>query len=267
LFVALTGLPFIGLVLLQPDLGTSTVFVVLALALLVWHGLPLKIFIMMMLPLLSMIISIKPWIVLPLIFVSFLWLWRARVIWVGLILLIILCVAGSVIAPMAWDQLKPYQQKRLTIFLDPSADPLCAGYQVIQSKVAVGSGGITGQGFLQGTQTQLRFLPEQHTDFIFALAGEEFGFVGVLIIILLLLIYGWRGYLAAMRTKSTFMGAVAAGMTTLILYHAIVNIGMAIGILPVTGLPLSFISYGRSFLITCMVGTGMILSAGLHRRE
>jgi rod shape determining protein RodA len=168
---------------------------------------------------------------------------------------------------MAWNHLEPYQQRRLTTFLNPTADPLGAGYQIIQSKVAIGSGGIIGRGYLKGTQTQLRFLPQQHTDFIFALAGEELGFVGISILMGLLFALVWRGYSIAAATKNPFMGLVSSGLVTMIAYHSIVNIGMVAGILPVTGLPLPFLSYGGSFLLTCLVSTGIILSTGLHRRE
>lgn len=255
------------LVLLQPDLGTATVFPIVLIAMLVWFGLPLRVFILFLLPLLSLFLSIYPWFVLPLVLAGFIALWKQGVRWTAIIGVILLCVIATIAAPKAWNQLEPYQQKRLTTFMDPAADPLGSGYQIIQSKVAIGSGGISGQGFLMGTQTQLRFLPEQHTDFIFALAGEEFGFVGVTVIIILFTMYGWNGYLLASRTKNQFMSFVAVGITTFILYHAVVNIGMVVGLLPVTGLPLPFLSYGGSFLLTCLIGSGILLSVGIYRRE
>jgi len=264
---ALLGLPPTILVLLQPDLGTATVFPVLTVVLLAWFGLPLKVFILFMMPVLSLFLSIKPWIVAPFLVIGLVLLLRSGVKWVGTTGIVIVCIIATFAAPVAWDRLEPYQQKRLTTFLNPTADPLGSGYQVIQSKVAIGSGGPTGQGFLRGTQTQLRFLPEQHTDFIFALAGEEFGFFGATIIVVLFLFIGWSGYLQAARSRNQFMGFVAAGVTTLLLYHAVVNIGMVIGALPVTGLPLPFLSYGGSFLLTCLTGVGILLSVKIHRRE
>jgi len=187
--------------------------------------------------------------------------------WLGMVLLAAVCLLAIFAAPRAWNHLQPYQQKRLTTFLDPADDPLGSGYQVIQSKVAIGSGGVGGAGFLKGTQTQLRFLPQQHTDFIFALAGEEFGLLGTSAVILMFLLYGWRGIRIANRSRSQFAGLIAAGITTMIIYHACINIGMAIGMLPVTGIPLPFLSYGGSFLITCLMNTGILLSTGLYRRE
>ena len=260
-------LPPMALVALQPNLGTATVFPVLGIALLAWFGLGARFFVLLFMPLLALLLTVSPWIVLPLLAAGFIWLMRSGVRWLGITALVLLCVAATFIAPAAWHQLEPYQQKRLTTFLNPGVDPLGSGYQVIQSKVAIGSGGLTGRGFLKGTQTQLRFLPQQHTDFIFALAGEEFGFFGTSMIIILFLMLGWRGFSLAARAKNQFMGLVAAGVTTMMMYHAGVNIGMAIGLLPVTGLPLPFISYGGSFLITCLVGTGLLLSVGLHRKE
>jgi len=264
---ALLSLPPTALVLLQPDLGTATVFPVITAVMLAWFGLPFKIFVLFILPVISLFLLVNPWIVAPLLIAGLIILRKSGVRWFGLSGMIILCTIATFAAPMAWRQLEPYQQKRLTTFLNPAVDPLGSGYQIIQSKVAIGSGGFTGQGFLQGTQTQLRFLPEQHTDFIFALAGEEFGFVGTTTIILLFLLFGWSGYRQATRVKSNFMGFVLVGLTTMVLYHAVVNIGMAVGVLPVTGLPLPFLSYGGSFLITCLICTGIMLSAGLYRRE
>ncbi|NQU04573.1 MAG: rod shape-determining protein RodA [Calditrichaeota bacterium] len=262
----LGGIPTIFL-LLQPDLGTATVLPIIIASMLAWFGIPLKIFILFLLPFLSLFLTVSPWIVLPLIAVGFAYLWKSGIRWVGITGMLFVCAVATITAPTAWNQLEPYQQKRLTTFLNPAADPLGSGYQVIQSKVAIGSGGFAGQGFLKGPQTQLRFLPEQHTDFIFALAGEEFGFVGVTVILVFLVLYGWSGFRLAMRTKNQFMSFVAVGITTLVLYHAVVNIGMVIGVLPVTGLPLPFLSYGGSFLITCMTATGILLSVGVYHRE
>ena len=264
---ALVCLPFTALVLVQPDLGTATVFPVITAIMLAWFGLPVKVFVLFLLPVVSLFVSVSPWTVIPVLIVGFVYLRKTGFRWMILFVVILICTVATFAAPVAWKQLEPYQQKRLTTFLNPSADPLGAGYQIIQSKTAIGSGGILGQGFLQGPQTQLRFLPEQHTDFIFALAGEEFGFIGTTLIVFLFILICWSGYRQAMRIKSTFMAYVCVGLTTMYLYHAFVNIGMAVGNLPVTGLPLPFLSYGGSFLITCLCSAGVLLSAGMHRRE
>ena len=264
---ALFGLPPTILVLLQPDMGTATVFPILTIAMLAWFGLPLKVYILFLMPLLSLLLSINPWIIAPLLLIGLYILYRSKIRWFGIVGMIILCMLITFSAPIAWNQLEPYQQKRLTTFLNPAEDPLGSGYQVIQSKVAIGSGGLTGQGLLKGPQTQLRFLPEQHTDFIFALAGEELGFFGTSAIIILFLVLIISGYIQASRTRNQFMSFVAVGVTTMFLYHTIINIGMVLGILPVTGLPLPFLSYGGSFLTTCLMGVGILLSVGLYRRE
>ncbi len=253
-------------ILMQPDLGTSTVFAVIAVALLAWHGLQLNIFIQLFVPVAALFFWVSPWVVSIVTVSSFIWLWLSGVRRLGTVVLGVVTISMLFLAPFAWNLLEPYQQRRLSIFLNPSSDPLGAGYQVIQSQVAVGSGGLSGKGYLQGTQSQLKFLPEQHTDFIFALMGEEFGFIGASVVILLISIYCWRCFAIASRAKSYYMALIAVGMGTLVFYHAIINIGMAVGFLPVTGLPLPFLSYGRSFLLTCLIGTGMTLSAGLYRK-
>ncbi len=259
--------PIIFLVLAQPDLGTSTVFPAIAVALLAWSGLPIWYFLIAILSFVSLFTSILPYIVLPLVSIGFFLLWRSGMRWKGTILMILVCFTAAYFAPIVWGKLEPYQQERLITFLEPEKDPLGAGYQIIQSKVAIGSGGFTGAGYMKGTQTQLRFLPQQHTDFIFALAGEEFGLIGTSVILLLFFIYGWRGFRIANRAKTTFASLVAVGITSMIIYHILVNIGMTIGLMPVTGLPLPFLSYGGSFLITCLISTGILLSIGIHRRE
>lgn len=264
---ALFGLPPTVFVLLQPDMGTATVFPILTFAMLAWFGLPLKVYILFLMPLLSLLLSVNPWIIAPLLLIGLYILKRSKIRWFGIVVMIILCALITFSAPVAWNQLEPYQQKRLTTFLNPAEDPLGSGYQIIQSKVAVGSGGLTGQGLLEGPQTQLRFLPEQHTDFIFALAGEELGFFGTSAIIMLFMLFIISGYIQASRTRNQFMSYVAVGVTTMFLYHTIINIGMVLGILPVTGLPLPLISYGGSFLLTCLTGAGILLSVGLYRRE
>ncbi len=264
--VAILGLIPFGFVVLQPDLGTSTVFPIICFGLLAWYGLSLKYFLAIMLPIITPLVLIIPWIFAPLVVMAFLWLKREGMRWLWMIVLGFLCLFSTIAAPLAWSHLKPYQQKRLTTFLNPTEDPLGAGYQVIQSQVAIGSGGLYGTGYLKGTQTQLRFLPQQHTDFIFSLAGEEFGFFGTSGIIFLYFIFCWRGFVVSAYNKNPFLGNISAGLTIMILYHILVNIGMTLGNLPVTGLPLPFLSYGGSFLLVCLSSVGIILSVGLRRR-
>jgi len=174
-------------------------------------------------------------------------------------------VAFVAVAPALWHfMLHDYQRERIRVFLNPELDPFGSGYHVIQSKIAIGSGGLFGKGWLAGTQSQLNFLPENHTDFIFAVAGEEFGFIGACIILLLYAVIIWRGITIAMNAEDDFGMLLATGVTSMFMFHIIVNIGMTIGIMPVTGVPLPFLSYGVSSLITNIMGVALLLNISLR---
>jgi len=161
--------------------------------------------------------------------------------------------------------LKEYQARRLTSFLDPQSDPQRTGYNLSQSKIAVGSGGFSGKGLFHGTQTNLNFVPEQQTDFIFTVIGEEFGFLGGVILVGLFAIFLWRGTRVAMLSNTLFGSLLAAGIVAMVAFQVFVNIGMTIGISPITGIPLPFISYGGSSLITTYAGTGILLNIHMRR--
>ncbi len=161
--------------------------------------------------------------------------------------------------------LKDYQKRRLTIFLNPQADPLGAGYHIIQSKVAVGSGGILGRGLFHGTQSRLRFIPERHTDFIFSVIGEELGLVGCAVVLMLFLFVFWRGLRIAIRAREPLGSLVAAGAISMLIFHAIVNIGMSVNIMPITGLPLPFVSYGGSNLLVSFIAFGLLQNVHMRR--
>jgi len=168
---------------------------------------------------------------------------------------------GIVSIPAIWSfLLRDYQRERILTFLDPTKDPLGAGYHIIQSKLAIGSGELFGYGFLNGPQNRLKFIPEQHTDFIFSLIGEEFGFVGALVVISLFIILFWVGLSIAARSETLGGVIIGVGIVSMLCIHMFVNIGMTIGLLPVTGIPLPFISYGRSGLITNMIAIGILSS-------
>ena len=151
-------------------------------------------------------------------------------------------------------------------FLDPEKDPLGAGYHIIQSKIAIGSGGVYGKGWLNGTQSQLDFLPERHTDFIFAVLSEEFGLIGVLILLSLFLFVIGRGLYIATRAQDTFTRLLAGSLTLVFFVYLFVNTGMVSGLLPVVGVPLPLVSYGGTSLVTLMAGFGMLMSIHTHRR-
>jgi len=167
--------------------------------------------------------------------------------------------------PLLWVFLKEYQKKRLILFINPNLDPLGGGYNVIQSKIAIGSGGFLGNGLFSGIQSQLNFLPAQHTDFIFSVVGEELGFVGAILLLGLYAIILWRGIKIALEARDLLGTLLATGAVTFIFFHITVNIGMAMGVLPATGLPLPFLSYGGSFMISNLLVIGILLNVELHK--
>ncbi|MBP2290382.1 rod shape-determining protein RodA [Azospirillum rugosum] len=178
----------------------------------------------------------------------------------------LLVIGGGLSAiPIAWEFLHDYQKQRVYTFLEPETDPLGAGYNILQSKIALGSGGLFGKGFMAGSQSQLMFLPEKHTDFIFVVLAEEFGMVGALTLLalyLLLLIYG---VVIALSCRSQFARLVAVGLTAQFFLYVMVNVSMVMGLIPVVGIPLPLVSYGGSAMMTLMVGVGLLLSMSVHR--
>jgi rod shape determining protein RodA len=180
--------------------------------------------------------------------------------------LIALIAFGAVTVPIMWFLvLQDYQKQRILTFLNPDRDPLGAGYHIIQSKIAIGSGILTGKGFLKGTQNALSFLPEEHTDFIFSVLAEEWGFVGSLVLVLLFLILIFWGLNVAIACREPFGTILAVGITAMIFWQVIINIGMAMGLMPVVGVPLPLVSYGGSSVITIAIGVGLLLNVSMRR--
>ncbi len=163
--------------------------------------------------------------------------------------------------------LQPYQLNRLIGFIKPEIDPRGIGYNIIQVRIAIGSGQLTGRGFRQGPQNQLNFLPEQHTDFIFAVIGEEFGFIGAALIIILFVLLLLQIIKVALKAKDNFGKLITAGIIAMFFFHFIENVGMSLGIMPITGIPLPFISYGGSSMVTSMVAIGLILNINIRRKK
>ena len=178
------------------------------------------------------------------------------------------CVGlASAFAPILWMFLmKPYQKQRVLTFLNPEQDPLGSGYHIIQSKIAIGSGGIDGKGWLQGTQSQLEFLPERHTDFIFAVFSEEFGLIGVGLLLTVYLAIVMRGLWIAVNAQHAFTKLLAGSLTLTFFVYVFVNIGMVSGLLPVVGVPLPLVSYGGTSMVTLMAGFGILMAVSTHRR-
>lgn len=247
---ALVAVP-LGLVVLQPDLGSALAFVGILFAALFWAGTPLWMLGLLASPGVGLILTFdgRVWTLFMLAVILAVYLLRYRLYLVERVAVILVNLAAGTIAAPLWASLADYQKARLLVFLDPSVDPRGAGYQLIQSKVAIGSGGLTGKGFTLGTQKRLDFLPEQHTDFIFSVVGEELGFVGTTFALCLFGFVLWRLIKLAERAPDPFAGLVAFGIFGTWLVHIFVNIGMTIGMVPITGIPLPFVSYGGSFLL------------------
>ncbi len=176
-----------------------------------------------------------------------------------------LVACGMAAAGGGWFLLHDYQRERIRTFLDPERDPLGSGYHIIQSKIAVGSGGFTGKGFMQGTQSQLAFLPERHTDFAFSVFAEEWGLTGTLVLLLLYLLLILYGIAVARRAGDRFGMYLALGVTAMLFWHIVVNLGMVIGLLPVVGVPLPLFSYGGTSMVTTMIGLGLLLNVDMRR--
>jgi rod shape determining protein RodA len=181
-------------------------------------------------------------------------------------IMISLGVAGLASLPFLWSMLHDYQRQRILTLLDPMEDPLGAGYHIIQSTIAIGSGGVLGKGWLNGTQSQLDFVPERSTDFILAVFGEEFGLAGNLVLITLYLVIVGRGLMIAANAPTTFSRLMAGAVTLTFFTYAFVNMGMVSGILPVVGVPLPMISYGGTALLSILVGFGVLMSIATHKQ-
>ena len=218
---AYTGL-LVLLVFMQPDLGTSLVYLAILIIMLFVAGVKIK-------------------------YLAFTFL------------------ASISSIPLLWIFLKDYQKNRLILFLNPNLDPLGGGYNVIQSKIAIGSGGFLGNGIFSGLQSQLNFLPAQHTDFVFSVVGEELGFIGTVLLLGLYAIILWRGIKIALEARDLLGSLLAAGAVSFLFFHIVVNIGMAMGMLPATGLPLPFLSYGGSFMISNLMVIGILLNVQLNK--
>ena len=254
----IVGIPWL-LILGAKDLGTSLVFVGIFFAMLFWSGISWRLLILIASPIVSLILAFNTawwgaWFILLVALV----IWYKPYVWEGVFILTSNLVMG-VVAPLLWEGLKPYQRDRFQAFLNPSIDPRRSGYHVIQSQIAIGSGGMFGQGYTQGSQKRLAFLPEQHTDFIFAVLGEELGFVGVTLALALFLTLFLRIIRVAERANDTFSSFVAFGLLASWFVHVMINIGMTVKLMPITGIPLPFFSYGGTFMLASWLAIGVLL--------
>jgi len=199
-------------------------------------------------------------VILLLIFFSVLLFVKVR--WSSLLMIV---VGGGSIVPLLWRFLKEYQKRRILTFFNPEMDPLGAGYHLIQSKIAIGSGGILGKGFMKGTQSKLGFLPEQQTDFIFSALGEEWGLIGCFLLLALYFILILWGLRIAVQSKDRFSAILSFGVVAMLFWHIFINIGMVLGMMPVVGIPLPLLSYGGSFMVSTLIGIGLLLNVSMRR--
>jgi rod shape determining protein RodA len=246
------------LIMAQPDLGTGIAFIGIFFAMLYWSGVPWPLLVLVASPAVSLLLAFNTtyWGAWFLLLIALVVKYRPYLVeGVGLMLA---NVAMGVVAPVLWERLAPYQRHRLLVFLDPSIDPRASGWHVLQSQVAIGSGGWLGKGWTNGTQKQLGFLPAQHTDFIYAIVGEELGFIGVLVTLAVFLFLLMRVVRVASRANDGFSSLVAFGLASSWLVHIVVNIGMTLNLMPITGIPLPFFSYGGSFLLASWLSIGIL---------
>ena len=262
--IGLIGVPWI-LVFIQPDLGTSLVFGAIVLVMLFWAGLPLPWLVLLLSPLLTAILAgTFPWALLVWIPLMAWLAWRSLP-WkrVGPAVVSAVQVLFAVITPLLWMHgLREYQRDRLVLFLDPSKDPLGGGYHLLQSKVGIGSGGFWGTGLMHGLLTKLRFIPEQHTDFIFSAVGEEMGFLGSALMVAAYALLCWRLIQIAVHARTDVESLVVVGVGAMLMFQVVVNICMTIGLGPVTGIPLPWVSYGRSAMLVNFICLGFCASVG-----
>ncbi|MEJ2539348.1 MAG: rod shape-determining protein RodA [Gemmatimonadota bacterium] len=264
---AIAAVP-LALVMLQPDLGTAQAFVGILFAALFWAGTSIPLLLLLASPLPSLILAFDTvaWSLYFVVLLGALYLWRYRLYFYESVAVVVANLAAGTIASPLWNSLAEYQQNRLLVFLDPEVDPRGAGYHLIQSMVAVGSGGTWGKGFTAGTQKAFDFLPEQHTDFIFSVVGEELGFFGVAVALLLFAFVLGRLVRLAEEVGDPFAGLVLLGIFGAWLVHIFVSVGMTVGLVPVTGIPLPFVSYGGNFLLMSWIA-GALAARVAHDDE
>ena len=263
---AIAGIPCF-LVMMQPDLGSAIVFIAILFCMLLWAGTKPSLMILLASPAIGLLLAFSTvaWGIWLAILAGLLLWWRPY-LWEGLAV-VAANVAMGVFALPFWNRLAPYQQNRLLAFLNPEVDPRATGWHVIQSKVAVGSGGLFGKGFTLGTQKRLAFLPAQHTDFIFSVVGEELGFIGVVAALALFAALVFVLLRIARKATDPFSSLCVFGIAGMLFTHIVENIGMTINLMPITGIPLPFFSYGGSFLLVCSLGVGIALRVAWESRQ
>jgi rod shape determining protein RodA len=266
--LAVIAVPW-GIVFIQPDLGTSLVFGAITLGMLYWGNANPGWLVLLVSPLAAAIlfnVSFPVWVIWVVAMGVIGWRTLPWAFFGALGATVVNLVSGG-LGQVLWGLLKDYQKDRLILFLDPDKDPLGGGYHLIQSRIAIGSGQLWGRGLNQGTQTQLSFIPEQHTDFIFSAVGEELGFIGCMVMLVAFWLICLRLVIIAQNAKDNFGSLIAIGVLSMIIFQVLVNVGMTIGLAPVTGIPLPWVSYGRSALLTNFIALGIVESIANYRSQ
>ena len=256
--------PFI-LILNQPNLSTALSLVAMTTVMAYWSGLTIREIFLLASPVISVALTFHQvaWALMFIVLIAIIVVSRINLKFAAFLLLVNIIAGYGAI--FVWNKvLYEHQRGRILTFVDPQRDPLGAGYQVLQSKVAIGSGGLLGKGFLNGTQTNLSFLPEEHTDFIFSVFAEQFGLLGCIGVLALYMYLLHRILRVGADIRNRFVSLVAVGVAAILGFHIIVNVSMTIGLMPVTGLPLPFMSYGGSFIISCMLMVGLLVNLRAH---
>jgi rod shape determining protein RodA len=250
----------VGLIVQQPDLSSALVFIFLLLPMMYWAGLSPFVIFVSIAPIISFIAAFQFYLFFGVMLLISLILLLSRKGFKIFTINFLINTGVGVVTPSLWNHLHIYQQKRILTYLGIEIDPQGLGYQLIQSKVAIGSGGLIGKGFLLGTQTKLRFLPAQHTDFILSVIGEEFGFIGICLVLGLFMYILFKSLRIAEKLADPFASNLVIGSVCILVFHLLVNVGMTVGMMPVTGLPLPFLSYGGSFLLVCLSLVAFIIN-------
>lgn len=256
-----------ALVLNEPDLGTSVIYVLVLIPMLYWGGLKPFFLLLLATPVISMLLAFNWFAWLAFLAVLGWMLYVSRLLIVDKVVVFVINIVMGRAGPILWQGLEEYQRHRVLAFLNPEKYRFSTGYQLIQSKIAVGSGSVLGKGFLQGTQKNYAFLPERHTDFIFSVLAEEFGFVGCLVVLSLYMYLVIRMIQLASQVRNRFAGLVIVGIASALFIQSAINIGVTLGLSPVTGMPLPLLSYGGSSLLVTLTSIGLVLGMGIRRME
>ncbi len=262
----MTFIPFL-LTMLEPDLGTSLMFVAIFIGYIFSMEISIFQFFLLLSPFLSVLSAFNyiSWAIFFVLLILSLYFSRTK-LQMGLIVVFLNLIIGG-ITPILWNSLKEYQKKRIIVFFKPDLDPGGAGWQIVQSRIAIGSGGFFGKGYLQGAQKALSFIPQQHTDFIFTVIGEELGFIGSFILILLYFLLLWKILIIGLNSRNRFNRNVCIGIFIYFLVQVFINIGMTVGLLPIVGIPLPFFSYGGSSLLVSISMVAFVLRTSQYIYE